>query len=350
MENKSYSLEDLCQRLGGDLHHKSLFKGSLITALGDCASAKASDIAVLANAKYLKDAEATKAGVLLVSSEIIDKGPAHLPLIEVGCVKTAWIQIAQLFYDEKRQVFSYNGIAETADIHETADVHESATIGANTVIGPYSKIGKNVCIGANATIGRLVVIGDDSQLYPSTCVMDSVTIGKRCRIESGSVIGAEGFGNFLIDSQWRHIPHLGSVIIGDDVLIGASTVIDRGTICDTHISTNVILDNHIHVAHNVQIGPSTAIAAKVAVAGSATIGSYCRIGGATSIADHIDVCDHVDLVGGCSIRQSICKPGVYGSISGYPLPYVEWMRSAIHLKKINHYIKQFKLLFKRESQ
>ena len=43
-------------------------------------------------------------------------------------------------------------------------------------------------------------------------------------------------------------PHIGKVIINDDVEIASSCTIDRGSIDDTVIGKNTYLDNQVHIA------------------------------------------------------------------------------------------------------
>lgn len=73
-------------------------------------------------------------------------------------------------------------------------------------------------------------------------------------MQSGTVIGADGFGYANERGEWIKIPQLGGVVIGNRVEIGANKCIDRGAIDDTKIADNVIIDNLCQIAHNVEIG------------------------------------------------------------------------------------------------
>ena len=75
------------------------------------------------------------------------------------------------------------------------------------------------------------------------------------------------------------IPHIGKVIIEDNVEVGSGTTIDRGMIDTTCLKNNCKIDNLVHIAHNVTIGRNTAIAACTGIAGSTTVGDNCTIGG-----------------------------------------------------------------------
>ena len=56
-------------------------------------------------------------------------------------------------------------------------------------------------------------------------------------------------------------PHIGVVIIEDNVEIGCGSTIDSGSLSNTIIGKNTFLDNQIHIAHNVKIGENSIIAA-----------------------------------------------------------------------------------------
>ncbi len=60
-----------------------------------------------------------------------------------------------------------------------------------------------------------------------------VKIGKRVVIQSGAVLGGEGFGFANDKGVWQKIAQIGGVALGDDVEVGASTTIDRGALADT---------------------------------------------------------------------------------------------------------------------
>jgi len=141
------------------------------------------------------------------------------------------------------------------------------------------------------------------------------------------------------------MPHLGGVIIGDDVEIGSNTSIDRGMIDDTVIGNRVIIDNLVQIGHNVNIGDNTAIAGCVGIAGSATIGKYCLIGGASSIAGHISLADKVHITATSAVSNTINKAGVYSS--GLPArENSDWRRSVARFLTIDSMAKRIRDLEK----
>jgi len=197
-------------------------------------------------------------------------------------------------------------------------------------------IGKNVVIEENVTIGHNVNIGHNVVLHKNTF------IGNNVNIDSGTIIGSEGFGNVLSASfNWQHIYHLGSVVIGNDVMIGANCCIDKGTIDNTVIEDGVIIDNLVHIAHNVRIGEKTAIAAKVGIAGSCIIGKRNMIGGMVGIVDHIKTADDVIISATSTVNKDIKEPGTYTGIM--PISnHASWKRIALWITKLDKIAKFLK--------
>ncbi|MFQ8845937.1 MAG: hypothetical protein ACLR84_00580, partial [Clostridia bacterium] len=93
-------------------------------------------------------------------------------------------------------------------------------------------------------------------------------------IGENSVIGAQGFGvEKDTDGRNIRIPHIGGVIIKENVEIGALSSIVAGTIHPTVIEKNVFIDDLNHIAHNCQIGEGSMLTAAAQIGGSAAIGA-----------------------------------------------------------------------------
>ena len=206
-------------------------------------------------------------------------------------------------------------------IHPTAIVHSGARIGEGTRLGPYCVIDGDVIIGEQCEVG------------PHVYITGHTRIGANNRIHAGCVIGGDGFGGALDNGRWLKMPHVGRVVIGDDVEVGANTTIDRGAMADTVIEDGVKLDNQIQIGHNVRIGAHTSIAGCVGIAGSATIGARCVIGGAAMIGGHLRIVDDVHISGGTAVASSIDQPGRYTGL--YPVSeHRTWVRTAIALRRM----------------
>jgi len=165
----------------------------------------------------------------------------------------------------------------------------------------------------NVTVGENVTIGKNCTLYPGVFINHNTYIGDNVIIHPNAVVGSDGFGLYKYNDNWHKVPHVGSVIIEDNVEIGSGSTIDRGLIDNTILKNNCKIDNLVHVAHNVIIGKNTAIAACTAIAGSTTIGSNCTIGGGSGINGHISICNDVHIHGMSMITKSINSKGQYAS-------------------------------------
>jgi len=162
-------------------------------------------------------------------------------------------------------------------IHPNTVISESAKIDSNVTIGPFSVIGNDVVIKSGTIIGANVVICDDVQ------------IGGDCLIHSGAIIGSDGFGFTTIDNKHHKIPHIKSVVIGNQVEIGANCTIDRGSVRNTVINDSCKMDDQVHLAHNVNIGEGCLISGGTFLGGSATIGAHSMLGGKVDIGPHVVV-------------------------------------------------------------
>jgi UDP-3-O-[3-hydroxymyristoyl] glucosamine N-acyltransferase len=147
-------------------------------------------------------------------------------------------------------------------------------------------------------------------------ISSSSIIGKNCKIKSGSIIGESGFG-LVTDKDKKHheIPHIGKVIIKDNVLIGGNCTIDKGTIDDTIIGNGTKFDNLVHIGHNVIIGDNCLICAQVGIGGSTKIDNHVIIGGQTGIIDNLLINENV-IIGPKSYVIKSIEANTY--VSGNP--------------------------------
>lgn len=180
-------------------------------------------------------------------------------------------------------------IASDAIIHETAHIGPHVTIGSKTVVGAHSVIMAGVSLGDN------ILIGESSRLHPNVVVYDFSTIGNRTVIHAGSVVGCDGFGYRFHEGRHHKVPHIGKVIIGDDVEIGANTVIDRASMGTTRIGSGTKIDNLVQIAHSVKIGQHNLICSMTGVAGSSKTGNYVTLAANVGVSDHVTIEDNVTL-------------------------------------------------------
>lgn len=332
------TLGQLAEALGAELRGPEALQ---ITGLATLQEAGCGQLSFLANKQYRKFLDDSSASAVLLKAEDAE-GFAGNALI-VPNPYLAYARISHLFDPKPKAV---------AGIHPSAVVAEDAQVDASASIGPFAVIESGACIGANVTVGAhcfvgaRCVIGEGGWLAARVTLYHDVTIGKRVVIQSGAVIGGEGFGFANEKGIWRKIAQIGGVTLGDDVEIGVNTAVDRGALSDTRIGDGVKLDNQIQIAHNVQVGDHTAMAACVGISGSTRIGKHCMIAGGVGMVGHIDVCDNVFVSGMTMVTRSITEPGGYSSGTAMQ-PLAEWRKSAARIRQLDEMSKRLQQLEKR---
>ena len=288
--------------------------------------------------KRLGELKQTKAGVTLVRedfNETITNTKIY--------VKDPYVAYAYLAQALNTTVIC-SGIARTATISNTAVVPKSCQIEENVVIGEHVHLGENCIVGCGSVIKTDSKLGDNVTIYSNVTIEKNTKIGHHSTIESGTVIGGQGFGFANDNGQWIRIPQIGRVVIGNHVWIGNNCSIDRGTIDDTMISDNCIIDNLVHIAHNVEIGYGTAIAGQVGFAGSTKIGQYNIFAGQVGVTGHIETADNAHFGAKAGITHAIKSSGSY---SGFPaIETSTWQKTTVRVKTLDKMAKRIKLLEK----
>lgn len=315
-----------------------------VSAVASLENAAAGELSFLSNSKYRPFLSETNATAVLIKADDVPFVAPGVNVLVVGDPYVAFAKAAQLL--DTTPASAQTGIHPTAVIDPSAHIAADAAIGAKAVISAQAVIGAGAQIGAGCFIGEGAEIGAATKVWANVAIYHRVKIGQRCVIQSGAVIGADGFGFANERGRWLKIPQTGSVRIGDDCEIGANTCIDRGAIEDTLIGNNVIIDNLCQIAHNVKIGDHTAIAGCTTVAGSTTIGRYCIIGGAAVINGHIEICDGAQVSGMAMLMKPVTEKGVY--TSGLPATTnAEWRRNTAKLRQIDQLYQRVKQLEKQ---
>ncbi|MEE4068771.1 UDP-3-O-(3-hydroxymyristoyl)glucosamine N-acyltransferase [Pseudomonas viridiflava] len=311
-----------------------------INGLATLQEAGPDQISFLANPQYRKFLIDTQAAAVLLKPADADSFAGNALLVPDPYL--AYARISHLF-DPKPKAAA--GIHPTAVIADDAVVDPAASIGAFAIVESGARIAAQVTVGAHCFIGARCEIGEGGWLAPRVTLYHDVRIGKRVVIQSGAVLGGEGFGFANEKGVWQKIAQIGGVSIGDDVEIGVNTAIDRGALADTRIGNGVKLDNQIQIAHNVQIGDHTAMAACVGISGSTKIGKHCMLAGGVGLVGHIEICDGVFITGMTMVTHSITEPGSYSSGTAMQ-PAAEWRKSAARLRKIDDMARRLQKLEK----
>jgi UDP-3-O-[3-hydroxymyristoyl] glucosamine N-acyltransferase len=209
-------------------------------------------------------------------------------------------------------------VDDVYEIHPTAIIHPEAAIHPETHIGPNSHIGK--CQINQGTIIR-------GNCY----VHDNTVIGKNVLVHHGAVIGSDGFGfSRTKEGYFTKFPHIGGVIVEDNVEIGANTCIDRGTFGNTIIGEGTKIDNLVHIAHNVVIGKHAAIIANAMIAGSTEIGDFAWISPSASVKDVVRIGKNATIGLGASVLRSVSDNQVW--IGNPAEPIEQFMEKCLYIK------------------
>ncbi|WP_236232932.1 UDP-3-O-(3-hydroxymyristoyl)glucosamine N-acyltransferase [Pseudomonas tohonis] len=334
----TFTLGQLAERLDATLRGDET---RVVSGLATLQDAGPDQLTFLANPQYRKFLADTRAAAVLLTPTDAE-GFAGDALL----VPNPYLAYARLSHLFDPKPVAAPGIHPSAVVAPDAKVDPSASIGPGVVIESGAQIGAGVTIGAYSVVGARSVIGEAGWLAPRVTLYHDVRIGKRVVIQSGAVIGGEGFGFANEKGVWQKIAQIGGVTLGDDVEVGANTTIDRGALADTLIGNGVKLDNQIMIAHNVQVGDNTAMAGCVGISGSTKIGRNCMIAGGVGMVGHIEVCDGVFVTGMTMVTRSITEPGAYSSGTAMQ-PAAEWKKSAARIRQLDDMARRLQQLEKR---
>jgi len=320
----SISSADIAELVQGRLEGEG---DRLITGISTLASANSDQASFLANQKYKADLNKTKAGLLFLSEGI--EAPTGKDVIRISDPYLAFARLQCFFYPDEKTT----GIRHpTAVVDQSAAIADDVNIAAHVVIEANVTIASGSSIGPGCIVGCGAEIGKGCRLHARAVVAHSCVLENHVILQSGAIIGSDGFGYAWSGQEHLKIPQVGRVVLRDGVEVGANTCIDRGAIEDTIIGRGVKLDNLMQIAHNVRIGDFSIMAGLTAVAGSTTIGKGCQVGGHSAFAGHIHVGDGCKIAGKSGIISDLEAGGSY---AGNPaMPHRLWFRIAAVMRRL----------------
>jgi len=303
------TLAEVAELVGGRL------EGDAHVVLRDVApldEAGPDELGLLADKRYLERADRSRAGALLVTSELTGNLSVERSYVAVDDAHAALVPLLERFHPPSPWV---------AGIHPTATLGARIRLGEDVTIGPYAVVEDDCVVEDRCRIGPHVVLGRGSRVGEGTILHASVTlypgtdIGRCVIVHAGCRIGVDGFGYAVEKGTFRKVPQVGGCVVEDDVEIGANTCIDRGSIGDTRIGKGCKLDNLVHVAHNVHVDQHSAMAAQVGIAGSTRIGRGVVMGGQSGAAGHIEIGDGTQVLARSGVLKSF---GAGERVAGFP--------------------------------
>lgn len=281
-----------------------------IFGVNNLVDATENQITFFNNLNYEKQAQKCRASACIVSSKTekyLNKNVIPIisnnPLID-------FYKVVSFFYPSS----SLDNEGVNPQTNKSKFTKRNISIGKNclidktAVIGENTEIGNNVIIKFNVHIGRNCKIG-------SNIIIENSLLGDNVIIKSGTLIGQTGFGFSFENNKRIKFPHIGRVIIENNVQIGSFCTIDRGSLSDTVIGEFSSVDNQVQIAHNVKIGNFCMIAAQSGIAGSTTIGNNVQIGGQAGISGHLIIGNNVKIGGKSGVVDHIKNGQV---VMGYP--------------------------------
>lgn len=233
------------------------------------------------------------------------------------------------------------GVDTSAVVHPTARVAADAAVGPKVTIGPRATVGAGTALCAGVALGADVCVGAGCVLQEGVVVRSGCVLGDRVRIGPNSVIGADGYGYVFAGGVHHKIPHIGNVVIEDDVELGACVCVDRAKWGSTRIGAGTKIDNLCQIAHAVQVGPGVLMAAQVGVAGSTKIGPFAVFGGKVGVRDNIEIGPGA-VIGACAcIAQSVTttRPQM-GVPSRDALAFLQQQKALEKLPELLHRVKK----------
>ena len=282
--------------------------------------ASKNDITFFSSIDYQNHAIKTKAAACITSKNLAGYLPSKCEKIVVKNVLFSIAKISKKFYPEADLDHNDKSLIESKKI---STKYSTVTFGKNIFIGNKVKIGSKTSVGTNTVIEHSVQIGKNCLIGSNVTIKNSI-IGNNVVIQDGCKIGVKGFGFIPIKNKNFRFPHIGRVILKDNVELGANCTIDRGSIGDTVIGENTFLDNQVHMAHNVKVGKNCMIAGQVGFAGSSTIGDNVSIGGQAGVSGHLKIGNHVRIGGGSGVVKDIPDNT---TVMGYPaVPLKEFLK------------------------
>jgi UDP-3-O-[3-hydroxymyristoyl] glucosamine N-acyltransferase len=214
--------------------------------------------------------EASNATLILIGEAPTPSLPARAGAVAVRCrnPRLDFIRVIQQFFAPARPT----------GIHPTAVIDVQASVAVDAYVGPL------------ATIGAGVVVGARTVIHAGVHVLAGCRIGADCTIHPGTVIGSDGFGfERTEDGMPERFPHLGTVVIEDNVEIGANACIDRAALGATLIRCGARIDNLVYIGHGVEVGRGALVMTLSSVGGRTRLGERSWIAPSSTLRDGLSV-------------------------------------------------------------
>jgi len=335
-------LSELAEQIGAELKGDNI----AVERIASLQEAGPGDISFFNDLRYADQVAQTQAAAVIVPSDF--DGPTDAALLYVDNVDEALERLLAVYAPppDKPPV----GIHEAAFVDPSAQLGSDVAIGAGTAIGSNVKVDSGTVISAGCVIGRDVTIGARCFLWPNVVINSGCTLGDNVIIHPNTTIGADGFGYRFAGGAHRKIPHIGTVVIEDDVEIGANCCVDRAKFGRTVVGQGTKVDNLVQIAHNVKIGKHCILVSQTGVAGSSQLGNYVILAGRCGVSDHVKIGDGVMAGPGTGIAShSEIESG--SKVMGMPYrPFTRYYREVSLIQKLPDIDRRLKRLERQKDK
>jgi UDP-3-O-[3-hydroxymyristoyl] glucosamine N-acyltransferase len=336
-ERRARTLEEIAALVGGTV---VVHRPVVIRGVAGIDTAGPEDVTFYENPKFLPQLKASPPGAVLVSAALDDIAAAQIRVDGRPYLK--FIELVHALHPPA---------APRAGIHPSAVVAPDSVLASDIAIGPLAcvesgaRVGARTVIGAQAHVGAGAVIGADCHLFPRAVVCAGSRLGDRVLVHCGAVIGDDGFGYVQDGTRHVKVPHLGGVIIEDDVEIGANTTVDRATFGTTIVGAGTKIDNLVMIAHNVRVGRRCILAGQVGIAGSSRVGDDTILAGQVGIAGGVSVGARVIASSKAGIAGNVRDGQVVG---GFPaVDHRGWRRSMAVVRRLPEMLARLRVIERR---
>jgi UDP-3-O-[3-hydroxymyristoyl] glucosamine N-acyltransferase len=176
--------------------------------------------------------------------------------------------------------------------------------------GEEVSIGSGCRIAPGAVLESGVELGEGCQVEAGALLRSGVRVGPRCHVHPGAQLGVDGYGYAWPAGGGRalQLPHMGGLVLGEEVTVGPGSTLCAGTIDPTEIGDGVKIDGQVYVGHNARIGSGTMICAQSVIGGSDVLGRDIWVGPGCVLKHKISVGDKATLGIGSVVMKPV-EPG-----------------------------------------
>ncbi|MCL4157569.1 UNVERIFIED_CONTAM: hypothetical protein GTU68_042966 [Idotea baltica] len=226
-----------------------------------------------------------------------------------------------------------SGISEKASVHPSVSIGERVTICEFASVAEDCVIEDDVCIYPGAVIYPGCTLGSGTIIHAGAVIREETKLGAEVIIQSGAVIGGDGFGYYPGPEGLEPVPQVGNVVLADRVDIGSNACVDRATFGSTRIGSRTKIDNLVQVGHNTKIGMNSIVCGLSGISGSCKIGNGVTLAGGVGVADQVSIEDGAVFAARSGLGT--VKHYATGVYSGFPaMSASRWRRREVLISRL----------------